>query len=319
MDKVAVVIPARDEEATIERAVRSLGAQDYPGELRVFVVDDHSGDRTAEIARESGAAVISAAPLEPGWTGKMWAVSQGLAAAMEWRPDYVLLTDADVEHAPDNVRSLVARAGRDGLDLASYMVRLENRNFAERFAIPAFVFFFLLVYPPWKARAAGGCMLVRAAALERIGGVDSIRGEIIDDCALAARVRQAGGRTWMGLTSTTRSLRRYHGFGEIARMIARTAFSQLRYSVWLLLATVAAMIIVLIVPPVAALTGSIAGAVVWALIALAYVPMLRFYRQSLLWAPALPFVGVFYAGVTVWSAMQHWSGKGGAWKGRTYP
>lgn len=317
--RVAVVIPARDEAETIARAVASLDAQDYAGEIRVFVVDDHSTDGTAECARRASkrVQVIAAKPLAQRWTGKMWAVSQGLEHALAVRPDYILLTDADIEHAPDNVRSLVARAERDGFDLVSYMVRLNNSTFAERAAIPAFVFFFLKLYPPARGTgAAGGCMLARASALERIGGVSRIRGEIIDDCALAREIRGSGGRVWLGLTPRTRSLRSYTGFGEIARMISRTAFTQLRHSTLLLAGTVLGMAILYIVPPAAAFAGFWPGIVAWAVMALLYAPMLRFYGQSILWALFLPITALFYTGATLQSAVNHWSGRGGAWKGR---
>jgi hopene-associated glycosyltransferase HpnB len=316
---IAAVIPARDEAETIGRAVASLAKQDYAGAIRIFVVDDHSTDGTADRAREGSdqAEVIAARPLPAGWTGKMWAVSQGLERALATNPDYVLLTDADIEHAPDNVRSLVARAERDRLDLASFMVRLRNTSFAERAMIPAFVFFFLKLYPPARGvGAAGGCMLVRAAALERIGRVHRIRGEIIDDCALAREIRGSGGRVWLGLTSRTRSLRSYGGFGEIAHMISRTAFTQLRHSTLLLAGTVAGMLVIYVVPPVAACFGLWTGMAAWLLMMLLYAPMLRFYRQTLAWAPVLPLIAMFYTGATIQSAVHYWSGRGGAWKGR---
>ena len=324
---MAVVIPARDEGESIGRAVRSLRAQDYGGDLRIFVVDDHSTDDTAERAREAGASVIKSDALSAGWTGKMWAVSQGLDVALAASPDYVLLTDADIEHGPDNVRSLVARAESDNLDLTSCMVRLENATFAEKALIPAFVFFFLKLYPPERiarpgrtAGAAGGCMLVRAAALERIGRVGRIRNRIIDDCALAREVKQSGGRLWLGLTVETRSLRSYHGFGEIAGMIARTAFTQLHHSTLLLAGTVAGMAVIYLVPPLTALFTPLPaagmGALAWLLMAFAYTPMLRLYRQSVLWAPLLPLVALFYTWATILSALRYWTGRGGGWKGR---
>lgn len=315
--RVAAVIPARNEADVIGRAVSSLLQQDFDGELSIFVVDDHSTDGTAE--RAAGAEVIAAPPLPPGWTGKMWAVSQGLGRAFMGDPDFVLLTDADIEHSPDNLRALLSRAERDRLDLASFMVRLENRTWSERFAIPAFVFFFFKLYPPARgAGAAGGCMLVRAAALRRAGGVDRIRGEIIDDCALAREVKRAGGRIWLGLTPRTRSLRSYGGLGEIGQMIARTAFTQLRYSAALLAGTVAGMALLYAVPPVGAVIGDPFAGGAWLLMSIAYTPMLRFYRQSVLWAPLLPLVAVFYTGATIWSAIRHWTGRGTGWKGRRH-
>jgi hopene-associated glycosyltransferase HpnB len=317
--RVAVIIPARDEAETIGRAVASLARQDYAGDLRIFVVDDHSSDGTADRARSAadGVAVVPAEALPAGWTGKMWAVAQGLKRALAVAPDYVLLTDADIEHAPDNVRSLVARAERDGLDLASFMVRLGNGTLAERALIPAFVFFFFKLYPPARAKgAAGGCMLVRAAALERIGGVERIRGEMIDDCALAREITRSGGRIWLGLTAQTHSLRSYGGFGDIAHMIARTAFTQLGHSAIMLAGTVLGMLLIYVVPPAAALCGIWYGVAAWLIMAALYVPMLRFYGQSLAWAPLLPLVALFYTGATIQSAVRYWTGRGGSWKGR---
>jgi hopene-associated glycosyltransferase HpnB len=328
--RVAVVIPARDEAASIGRTVQSLAKQDFEGEIRILVVDDHSTDGTAEMARAAlnGVEVIQAAPLPPGWTGKMWAVSQGLSAAFAGRPDYVLLTDADIEHAPFSLRSLIARAERDRFDLVSFMVRLENRSLAERASIPAFVFFFLMLYPPrWIADpgrciagAAGGCMLVRTGALERIDGVSRIKSEVIDDCALAREIKRAGGRVWLGLSMATRSLRRYAGFGEVAHMIARTAFTQLRYSSLLLVATVVGMSVIYLAPVVALCSGAwrtaIAGGAAWAMMAAAYIPMLRLYRQSPAWAIGMPAIAAFYTYATILSAIRYWVGRGGMWKGR---
>ncbi len=328
--RVAVVIPARNEAKSIARAVSSLASQDFDGEVRIFVVDDDSSDGTAEVARAAydKVEIVQAESRPAGWTGKMWAVSQGLERALALRPDYVLLTDADIEHAPGNLRSLVARAERDQLELASYMVGLENRSFAERAAIPAFVFFFLMLYPPrWiadprrpTAGAAGGCMLVRTAALERIEGVARIRAEIIDDCALACQIKLSGGRLWLGLTTSTRSLRRYSGFGEIAHMIARTAFTQLRYSSLMLVGTVAGMTLLYVVPVLAVFSGNglaaASGGFAWVCMAVSYTPMLRFYRQPLWWAPLLPAVAAFYTAATIQSAIRYWRGRGGDWKGR---
>jgi hopene-associated glycosyltransferase HpnB len=316
---VTVVIPARDEAENVGKAVNSLIHQ-----ATVIVVDDHSSDATAEIARQHGASVIGGQALPSGWTGKLWAVAQGVKVALEARPDYVLLTDADIVHAPGNVADLVARAEEHGFDLVSLMVRLRTESFAERALIPAFVFFFLKLYPPaWIsspryriAGAAGGCMLIRREILERIGGIETIRGELIDDCALARAAKRNGGKAWLGLTRETRSIRAYGGFGEIWRMISRTAFTQLNYSPLMLCGTIAGLAVTYIAPPLLTLMLSPFGAAAWLMMSIAYTPMLRFYGRSILWAPALPLVALFYAGATIDSAIRYWTGRGGMWKGR---
>jgi len=323
---VAAVIPARNEAETVGSAVTSLAAQDYPGDFRMVLVDDASDDGTAAIARSFAPpgklTVVTGAPLAPGWTGKLWAVSQGVARV---QPDYYLLTDADIVHPPANVSALVARAAAGGYDLVSYMAMLRCESLAERALVPAFVFFFFLLYPPaWirnprrrTAGAAGGCMLVRREALERIGGIAKIRGELIDDCALAREIKRSGGRVWLGLNTETRSIRRYETFAEIGRMISRTAFTQLQYSAWLLAGTIAGLLLTYLAPPALALRGSWFGAAAWALMTIAYIPILRFYRRSWLWAPLLPLVALFYSAATIASAIAHWRGAGGMWKGRT--
>ena len=321
--RVAVVIPARNEAPLIAKAVASLAAQDYGGPFEIFVVDDHSTDATAEAAL--GAHVVAAGPLPDGWTGKLWAVSEGVRAAAAFEADYFLLTDADIVHAPGNLSRLVAHAEAGGYDLASLMVELRCETLAERALIPAFVFFFLKLYPPrWiassthaTAGAAGGCMLVRRDALERIGGIAAIRGELIDDCALAKAVKRGGGRVWLGLTSQARSIRQYSSFAEVGRMISRTAFTQLGYSPLLLAGTVLGMSAIYLLPPVLALGfRSWLAALAWLMMMVAYAPVLRLYRRSLVWAPALPLVALFYTAATVASAVQYWMGSGGAWKGR---
>jgi len=256
-------------------------------------------------------------------------VQQGIEQAAQLTPDFFLLTDADIEHAPDNIARLVAIANDGGYDLASFMVKLHCRNLAEKLLIPAFVFFFLLLYPPpWirdprrkTAGAAGGCILIRPAALARAGGIEAIRHEIIDDCALARAVKRTGGRVWLGLTADTRSMRAYNSFAEIEQMIARTAFNQLRHSVWLLLATVLAMLVVLVLPLALLFSGSLlpaaVGGLVYLLLTASYFPMVRFYGLNPLWALTMPFSAVFYVGATIHSAVKYWSGQGGEWKGRT--
>jgi hopene-associated glycosyltransferase HpnB len=333
---VVAVIPARDEAPVIGRAVASLLAQDYRGTLSVIVVDDHSRDRTAEAARaaarsagaEDRLLVVAARQLPDGWTGKLWAESEGLARVPP-ETRYVLLTDADIAHHPGNVAELVARAEAGGLDLVSLMVKLSCRSIAERALIPAFVFFFAMLYPfAWAsdprratAAAAGGCMLVRRSALERIGGLSRIRGTLIDDCALAAEVKRSGGPIWLGLSDRTVSLRFYPGPGDIWRMIARTAYTQLGYSPALLGATVLGMAVTYLAPPLFVFAGGIASwlaLATWLLMSAAFVPMLRLYRRSPLWAPLLPAIALFYLGATLDSARRHMQGKGGEWKGRVH-
>src|ERR1700756_1805813 len=254
---VIAVVPARNEAAGIQQSVASLLQQDYPGEFSVIVVDDHSEDGTAQLAQqaacdsgaESRIKIRSAAPLPAGWTGKLWALHDGVSHADVAGPAYYWFTDADIVHAPDTLQRLVARAERDKLDLTSLMVLLQAKTLPERALIPAFLFFFLKLYPPrWiadprarTAGAAGGCILLRSEALRRIGGLAAIRGEVIDDCALARAVKGSGGQIWMGLTRASVSLRAYTTFAEVRDMIARTAFTQLHYSTALLLGTVIGM------------------------------------------------------------------------------
>jgi hopene-associated glycosyltransferase HpnB len=322
---VTAIIPARNESAVVAQAIGSLAEQRYPGAFRIVLVDDDSADGTADIARQADPsgrlAVIRAAPLPPGWTGKLWAVSQGIEHA--GMPDYLLLTDADIVHPPDNLAALVARA-ESGYDLVSYMAKLKCDSLAERALIPAFVFFFFLLYPPaWirdpkrkTAGAAGGCILIRREMLERIGGIAAIRGELIDDCALARAVKRAGGRVWLGLSEQTRSIRDYATFGEIGRMISRTAFTQLRYSPLLLAGTILGLAFTYWLPVALTIAGQPLGILAWLLMSICYWPALRFYGRSPLWAPLLPVIAAFYMGCTVHSAVQYWRGKGGSWKGR---
>ncbi len=333
---VVAVIPARNEAPTIGRTVASLLNQDYPGRLRVVVVDDNSDDGTANAAcLGERVTVVDGKPLEEGWSGKMWALHQGLAAAREpgTEPRYILLTDADIEHAPANLRHLVNKAEWESLDLTSLMVRLRCESLWERLLIPAFVFFFQKLYPfprvndPDRATAgaAGGCMLVRGTALERIGGVESIRDALIDDCALAARIKEDG-PIWLGLTGTTRSLRAYETLAGIWRMVARTAFVQLGYSTWLLLGTVLGMVVIYALPPLAVGLGAAWGDAfalgwgfaAWLLMSIAYIPTLKLYARPAWTAVLLPVAAVLYTLMTIDSARRHWLGQGGTWKGRSY-
>ena len=334
---VVAVIPARDEAEGVGETVTSLLSQDYPGRFAVVLVDDHSTDGTAEVARRAAAAlgqaerltVISGQPLPPGWTGKVWAMEQGLAAARAQAPEaeYVLFTDADIHHAPGQVRDLVARAIAGGTDLTSLMVRLHCATLPERTLIPAFVYFFRMLYPfRWiadphrrEAGAAGGVMLVRAAALEGLGGMAALQGSLIDDCTLARRLKDRGGRLWLGLAEETRSLRVYRGWGEPWNMIARSAYDQLGHSPALLAGCVAALLLIFAAPPLLTLTGGSGaweGALAWAAMTGSYVPMVRFYRLPLWWAPLLPLVAMIYLGATIHSALRYHAGRGGQWKGR---
>jgi hopene-associated glycosyltransferase HpnB len=321
---VVAVVPARNEADVIERTMGSLMAQDYAGQFRVILVDDQSGDGTGEAARALGCTVIAGAQRPTGWTGKLWAVGQGIAAA--GTPDYLWLTDADIAHAPDNLSKLVARAEAGGLVLTSLMAKLHCESLAEKLLIPAFVFFFDMLFPfGWvngrgrTAAAAGGCMLVKREALERAGGIAAIRGEIIDDCALGRAMKRQG-PIWLGLTDRAVSARPYVGFGEIRAMVARSAYAQLSYSPVLLLGTVAGMLLVYVAAPFVAVlahgTAQLAGVAAWALMVVAFRPMLRFYRISPLWGLALPLIGALYGAFTLDSAVQHWRGRGGMWKGR---
>jgi hopene-associated glycosyltransferase HpnB len=326
---VVAVVPARNEADVIAHSVGSLLEQDYPGDFRIVLVDDQSSDSTGDAARALDAAgkltVLTGAPRPAGWTGKLWAVKQGVAAA--GTPEYLWLTDADIRHQPNNLRKLMARATRGNLVLTSLMVKLHCASWAEAYLIPAFVFFFDMLYPfRWvndpknkTAAAAGGCMLVKRTALEAAGGIEAIHGEIIDDCALG-RAMKARGPIWLGLTGRAASIRPYRGMGEIRAMVARSAYAQLGYSPLLLLGTLVGMIAVYVAAPVLAIFAAAPvqayGISAWAAMTLAFQPILRFYRLSPLWGLALPLIGLVYALFTLDSAIQHWRGRGGMWKGR---
>jgi hopene-associated glycosyltransferase HpnB len=334
---IAVVIPARNESAFIGATIRSLLQQRCASAIHIFVVDDDSADETAHVAREAATSssrpgaltVIRGQPLPDGWTGKLWAVHQGIEQALLLHPKFVLLTDADIHHSPENIATLMAVAERGNYELASFMVKLHCRSLPEKLLIPAFVFFFFMLYPPEWIRnprrkmsgAAGGCILIRPEALARAGGIAAIRGEIIDDCALACRVKRKGGKVWLGVTPDTSSLRTYNSFDEIERMIARTAFNQLQHSTWLLAGAVAGLLLVYLLPLSLLLSGSrmlaLMGVVAYLLMSIAYSPMVRFYGLNGMWALTLPFSAAFYTATTIHSAMKYWSGRGGEWKGRT--
>lgn len=334
---VAVVVPARNEADVIEESLSSLAAQKYDGNVRIFLVDDRSADDTAAVANKiPGVTVVSGSDTPPGWTGKMWAVSQGLDAMDEVNTsaEYVWLTDADIAHHPGELASLIAGSEHADLDLNSLMVRLRIERLWDVLLIPAFVFFFQKLYPfPWvndparkTAAAAGGSMLVRRSALARIGGIEAIAGELIDDCALAQRIKSSGGRIRLALATETRSIRAYGSLGETWRMVARTAFHQLNYSVFALLGTVIGMAFLYLAPPVilawAAFIGDLPAAVAafaaWFTMGWAFAPTIYRYGLSPWYGFTLPFAGFLYTLMTLDSARRHWLGKGGAWKGRTY-
>ncbi|MCY4113608.1 MAG: glycosyltransferase [Chloroflexi bacterium] len=349
---LAVVVPARNESDVLPHTLPALLAQDYPGDLHVYLVDDVSDDATAETAQAIavgvGAAdrltVIRNNPRPPGWMGKTWAMHAGVHAALGGRPDYFLLTDADIRHPLDSARSLVAAAIHHDLDLVSQMAMLRVASLWDRLLIPAFVMFFGMIYPfrrsndpgTGTAAAAGGCMLVRAVALERAGGIESIAGAVIDDCALARRIkdhgRPQGGRIWLGLSREVRSVRRYRGLGEIWSMVTRSAYAQLDFAAWRLAGTVLGLLVVFVWPPVAIILGAVAlatgaaaapaalllasGFAAWALMTASLVPMLRWYGTRTVLALALPVTAAIYTAMTVDSARLHWSGQGGRWRGR---
>ncbi|MFC8265764.1 glycosyltransferase [Streptomyces cinereoruber] len=339
--RVVVVVPARDEAGVLPLSLPSLLAQDYPGVAEVALVDDGSTDGTGALAVELAGrcgglplTVTSPGEPEPGWTGKLWALRHGMALARARGPEFLLLTDADIAHEPDSLRLLVSAAMENDLDLVSQMARLRVESMWERLVVPAFVYFFAQLYPfrwinrarPRATAAAGGCVLLRTETAVAAGVPESIRQAVIDDVSLARAVRRAGGRIWLGLAERVDSVRPYPGLGELWRMVARSAYAQLRHSPLLLLGTVAGLVVVYLVPPVALVAGAAtgnapaawAGGAAWAAMAGSYVPMLRHYRQPPWLAPLLPFTAFLYLLMTVDSAVRHHRGRGAAWKGRTY-
>ena len=341
---VWAVIPARDEADVIADSLGSVLEQNYQGLFSVVLVDDNSSDATANIAQETAnnlgknnqLHLISGQPLPQGWKGKLWALSQGIDRAKQQNPapDYILLTDADIQHHPSNITELITKAESENLDLVSLMVLLRCESFWERFLIPAFVFFFQKLYPfklannpqSFVAAAAGGCILIKASTLEKIGGIASIKDALIDDCTLAKKIKSNGGKIWLGLTEHTISLRPYDSLKSIWDMVARTAFYQLNYSWLLLTGTILGLFLVYLVPPLAIIWGlfahdiaiAIVGLITWLMMSLAYFPTIKLYRLSPLWSFCLPAIAFFYALMTIDSAIKHYQGKGGFWKGRVY-
>lgn len=346
---VCAIVPARNEADVIAVSLTSLLTQDYPGQFSIILVDDQSSDRTGEIAQNLALSlnklnqltVIPGKPLASGWSGKLWAMEQGIQAAKDQglNPQYFLFTDADIQHHSSNLKELVIKAEQENLALTSLMVLLRCESFWEKFLIPAFVFFFQKLYPfPWvnnpqckMAAAAGGCILIRQEALENIGGVASLKEALIDDCTLAQKVKAFSNSNqptaiWLGLTQSTLSLRAYDSLDTIWNMIARTAYTQLYYNPGLLLGTLFGMTLVYLMAPIAVLVGLVTSngplltvaIVTWILMAIAYLPTLKLYRLSPLWSLSLPLIAFLYNLMTLDSAWRYWRGQGGAWKGRVY-
>jgi hopene-associated glycosyltransferase HpnB len=344
---VCAVIPARNEADVLPVSLRSLLNQDYLGDFKIILVDDQSDDGTTEIAYELATifdktdrlTVIYGQLLSSGWSGKLWAMEQGIQYIKEQNlhPDYILFTDADIEHHQTNLRELVGKSQQENL-----MVRLRCQSIWEQFLIPAFVFFFEKLYPfLWvndphhkMAAAAGGCILIRQDILEQVGGLEIVRQALIDDCSLAAAVKlklqdvseNPPQGIWLGLSEKTCSLRPYDSLETIWDMVARTAYTQLNYSPLLLIGTVMGLTIIYIVPPVSLIWGLVVGnslitslgGITWLLMSISYLPTLRLYKTSLLWSISLPAISFLYLLMTIDSALRHWRGKGGRWKGRVY-
>ena len=331
---VTAVVPARDEAEGIGATVKSLLSQDYPGVFRVIVVDDHSSDGTADLARSAAASlgaqdrlqVISGQDLPQGWTGKVWAMEQGFTQVTD-ETKWVLFTDGDIKHGGGQLRELVARGESQNYDLVSLMVRLSCVSWVEKTVIPAFVYFFRMLYPfrliadpgSHVAGAAGGVMLVRRDFLGRLGGMSVLKGALIDDCTLASVIKSNMGRLWLGLGDRTQSLRTYQGWGEPWRMIARSAYDQLGHSPFLLVGTVIAMLLIFLAPPLLVVCGNgwaWAGLLAWGAMAWTYWPMVKYYDLPFPWAFAMPLIAMIFLGATLHSALAYYRGQGGQWKGR---
>ncbi|NIW04243.1 MAG: glycosyltransferase [Gammaproteobacteria bacterium] len=325
---VSVLIPARDEAGSIDATLDALLAQG--GSSTVIVIDDLSKDATAEKARNyagRGVTLVPGTPPPPGWTGKLWALEQGRRFV---RTPLVLLLDADIEMAPGMLAAMRRRLRSDDLSLLSLMATLRMETFWEKLLMPAFVFFFKLIYPfrlsnsrsPHVAAAAGGCVLLRTQALDEIGGFARIRSHLIDDCALARAFKAAGLTTWIGLSRSVRSRRSYPRLAGVWGTVARTAYTQLRRSPTLLLCCSVVMITAFLAPLAGVVSASpparAAGAAALVAMCLCYAPVLRYYRRSLGWCALLPFIGMLYLMMTWSSAMDSWRGRGAVWRGRVY-
>lgn len=324
---IDIIVPARDEAQTIAPVIASLVKQSYPGRFRVILVDDNSTDGTAAAAGSGqNLEVLRGQPKPAGWSGKLWALSQGVAASTA---PVLMFTDADIVHDPRHLSTLVARLQHPRVEMVSEMVRLNCTSFAEQALVPAFVYFFQMLYPFNRvndprspvAAAAGGTVLVRRSALERIGGIESIKGALIDDVTLARSIKRVG-PIYLGHSGLANSIRPYPHFADLWRMVARTAFTQLRYSSPLLMLTILGLTLVWLVPAGAVLFGSgwsaVLGLTAFVLSAASYIPTLRRYRQLPAWSLALPLIALFYMAATVGSAFQHWFGSGTNWKNRAY-
>ncbi len=334
---ILAIVPARDEADTLPRTLPALLGQEPPGPFHVLLVDDHSGDGTADLARALAAecgrperlTVVSAAPLPPSWTGKLWAMRCGLAhaeAAGETAPR-ILFTDADIHYGPGTLARLAAEADRRGAVLASLMVRLRADSAAERWLVPPFVYFFRMLYPfafvadPTRrtAAAAGGSMLIERSALAAAGGLEAISRALIDDVAMGRMMKRAG-PIWLGMSADVSSVRAYPAFADIAAMVVRSAYAELRYSPLRLAIAIAGLALVFLVPPLATLFGTgwvrLAGALAWAAMALSFAPIAAFYGVGAWRGALLPAIAVIYGAFTLQSALQHGRGRGGLWKGR---
>ncbi len=331
--QVDIVVPARDEALTIAAAIASLLAQDYRGAFRVILVDDNSSDGTAALAgtaastdMAAGLQIITLRSKPAGWSGKLWALSQGIAAG---HAPFLLLTDADIVHDPRHLSSLVAKLLQSEVHMVSEMVRLNCSSLAERALVPAFIYFFQMLYPFSRvndpasrvAAAAGGTILIRRDALQHVGGIEAIKDSLIDDVALAKAVKTSG-PIFLGHSALAASIRPYVRFADIWHMISRTAFTQLRYSAALLTLTLIGLTLVWLVPATAILFGRgwlrSSGAAAYALATFSYLPTLRRYGRSPAWALALPLIAVFYMAATLGSAINYWRGRGARWKSRAY-
>ena len=333
---IVALIPARNEVETIGATILSLRNQIYSGKIEIIVIDDNSSDGTEIAARKAMCSrIIKSGDLPSGWTGKLWALHQGIKLIQKEFPktEYILFTDADINHSKENILQLVSKASCENLDIVSLMVRLNSESFWERFLVPPFIFFFQMLYPfrwvndPRKkiAAAAGGCMLIRKTALDRVDGVLQIKGCLIDDCALGKSIKSHGS-IWLGLSEKTKSLRRYDQLVEIWSMVSRTAFAQLNYSLTNLLGTSLALFVTFLMPLLMLIFGIVfgnqlaimGGSLSWLLMTFAYISTIRLFQIPFIWVFSFPFASFLYLIMTLASAIYFWRGRGGSWKGRYY-